>query len=134
MSWPGIEPVTSRSPEPTFYQLSYRGWLSDVVIKVGGRQIGSVQKLYDHHVTNLHIGGRQLGNSVHRTCMRLACLLPTCLILSICRPPTCQATCIHYYLPTADLSTCLLHIMHPYCYLLLSRFILYVIHYVSDIF
>ena len=26
MSQPGIEPVTSRSPELTFYRLSYRGW------------------------------------------------------------------------------------------------------------
>ena len=67
---------------------------SDVVIKVGGRQVGSVQKLYDRHVTNLQVGGRQVDNSVHRTCRpvyrRTIYCRPVYLILSICRPPSCR--------------------------------------------
>ena len=37
---------------------------SDVVIKVGGRQVGSVEKLNDRHVINLQVGGRQVDNSL----------------------------------------------------------------------
>ena len=37
---------------------------SDVVIKVGGRQVGSVEKLYDRHIINLQVGGRQVDNSL----------------------------------------------------------------------
>ena len=35
---------------------------SDVVIKVGGRQVGSDKNLYDRHVINLQVGRRQVGN------------------------------------------------------------------------
>ena len=60
---------------------------SNVVIKVGSRQVGSVKKLHDRHITNLQIGGRQVGNSVHRTCRQVH-RQPAYLIFSICQLPT----------------------------------------------
>ena len=99
---------------------------SDAVIKVGGRQVGSVKKLYDRHVTNLQVGVRQVGNSVHRTCIPPTCLLPTCLsytqYLSIADLQT-------VYLPSYSLvsADCLpvyrrpVNLFSPHCTVFVSR-------------
>ena len=92
---------------------------SDVVNKVGRRQVASVQKLYDRHVSNLHVGGRQVGNSVHRTHQPiyhrpvLYSVFVSHLSTVICLP-------IPWYLPTAHLSTTNL-----------STYVLLFMHYLS---
>ena len=55
---------------------------SDVVIKVGGRQVASVNKLYDCHVTNLQV-----------FLLLCICQLPTCL------PLTCPPMFTDYHRP-----------------------------------
>ena len=83
---------------------------SDSDMKVGGRQVGSVQKLHDRHITNLQVGGRQVSSSVQRICVPPTCLsytqyLSTADLPTIYLPSYCLVSA---YLSTAGLSTYLL--------------------------
>ena len=52
MSRPGIEPVTSRSPERTLYQRSYRGWSYCFIISKYGVHISNrLQDIRQNHWT-----------------------------------------------------------------------------------
>ena len=102
MSRPGIEPVTSRSPERTLYQLSYRGRLENTVsLNVGKTTVTAIFKSLDSEHKNF---GYRYGQSVHQDQtgpdQGLHCLPFSCVIFGLLNLSMISTCCSNFSMIT----------------------------------